>query len=84
MDKQLNFRERLRQELIPILLYSCFTNEKQLIGILNTNRFSYLLPSVEMKENSIILTLNLDNTKINNTLEIEKKPNNSFVIKQIH
>ena len=84
MDKQLNFRERLRQELIPILLYSCFRNEKQLIGILNTNRFSYLLPCVEMKENSIILTLNVDNTKINYTLEIEQKPNNSFVIKQIH
>lgn len=84
MDKQLNFRERLIQELTPILLYSCFTNEKQLIGILNTNRFSYLLPCVEMKENSIILTLNLDSTKINYTLEIEKKPNNSFVIKQIH
>lgn len=83
MDKQLNFRERLRQELIPILLYSCFTNEKQLIRILNTNRFSYLLPCIDMKENSIILTVNFDSTKINYTLEIEKKPNNYFVIKQI-
>lgn len=84
MDKKISFRERLKQELIPILLYSCFTNENQLIGILNTNRFAYFLPCVEMKENSMILSLDLDNSKLNYALDIERKPNNSFVIKQIN
>lgn len=84
MDKKISFRERLKQELIPILLFSCFTNEKQLLGVLNNNRFSYFLPCVEIKENTIILTLDLDNAKIVYNIDVEIKPNNSFLIKKIN